>query len=391
MVAHTKRPHANRPRVLVIAHRIDREGQGMERLHARLAELMSSRYEVHVLVGAIDAHTAQFVTVHQVPLIERPIPLRFVMFCILASIRLVWLAKNMNVLHSCGAIVVNRVDVVSVHLCQAAVVEANGGHLMPSTGSLIRRLNTGALKALALHLERFAFRTHTKTLAAAVSERGLEELATFYPMTPRALTENGVDGEVFYPDVENRIATRALLNLGDKDFVQLLVGGDWTLRGVELAIASLTELPENVTLLIVGRGDRIRMEALCSSLGVGNRVRFLGVRNDLTDLYRAADVLIQMSAYETFSLVLVEAALSGLALVSTDVGVATWLCGEDQSGGLLIERSSEALAAGVAFVMEHQEVSRNRAEVAERRAQRFTLNHLVDQVEKVYEQILDAQ
>jgi glycosyltransferase involved in cell wall biosynthesis len=133
------------------------------------------------------------------------------------------------------------------------------------------------------------------------------------------------------------------------------------------------------------------MEALCSSLGVGNRVRFLGVRNDLTDLYRAADVLIQMSAYETFSLVLVEAALSGLALVSTDVGVATWLCGEDQSGGLLIERSSEALAAGVAFVMEHQEVSRNRAEVAERRAQRFTLNHLVDQVEKVYEQILDAQ
>ena len=391
MIARRKLPRSNRPRVLVIAHRIDREGQGMERLHARLAELLSSRYEVHVLVGAIDAHTAQFVTVHKVPLIERPIPLRFVMFCILASIRLISLAKHMNVLHSCGAIVLNRVDVVSVHLCQAAVVEANGGYLMPSTGSLIRRLNTGALKALALHLERFAFRSRWETLAAAVSERGLEELATFYPMTPRVLTENGVDGEVFHPDVENRIATRALLNLGDSDFAQLLVGGDWTLRGVELAIASLIELPETVKFFIVGRGDRVRMEALCSSLGVGDRVRFLGVRSDLADLYRAADVLIQMSAYETFSLVLVEAALSGLALVSTNVGVAAGLCGEDHSGGLLIERSSQALASGVTFVMEHQELSHQRAEVAQRRAQRFTLNHLVDQVNHVYEQILDAR
>ena len=132
------------------------------------------------------------------------------------------------------------------------------------------------------------------------------------------------------------------------------------------------------------------MEELSASLGVASRVRFLGVRHDLADLYRAADVLIQMSAYETFSLVLVEAALSGLALISTNVGVAPVLCGEDQSGGLLIERSASALSSAVAFVMENQEVSLQRATTAEHRAQRFTLQHLAEQLSQVYEQILET-
>jgi len=383
-------PRPQRPRVLVIAHRIDRDGQGMERLHARLAEMLSTRYEVHVLVGAIDAKTAQFVTVHSVPLIERPIPIRFIMFGVLASLRLVSLAKKMDVVHSCGAIVLSEVDLVSVHLCQAAVVAANGGRRMPRTGSLLRRLNTGTLKTLALWLEQFSFRPQRKTIAAAVSERGLDELAQFYPKTPRVLTENGVDTDVFHRDVDQRASVRSSLDLDDDLFIALLVGGDWTLRGVELAIASLVDLPPTTILVVVGRGDRSRMEELSASLGVASRVRFLGVRHDLADLYRAADVLIQMSAYETFSLVLVEAALSGLALISTNVGVAPMLCGEDQSGGMLIERSASALSSAVAFVMENQEVSLQRATTAEHRAQRFTLQHLAEQLSQVYEQILEA-
>jgi UDP-glucose:(heptosyl)LPS alpha-1,3-glucosyltransferase len=388
MTEQTNGKPSRRPSVLVIAHRIDRDGQGMERLHARLAEALSARFDIHVLVGAIDEVTARSVTVHKIPLLERPIPLRFMMFAVFASLRLLVLGKKMSLRHSCGAIVFNRVDLVSVHLCQAAVVNANGGRTMPSSGSLARRLNTGLLKTLALHLERLAFTPQRRTTAAAVSEPGLDEVAKFYRATPRVLTENGVDGEAFGFHPTRRAEVRRQFALSDDEFVALLVGGDWTLRGVDLAIRALTDLPKNVKLLIAGRGDRRSMEELSSSLHVAERVVFLGRRNDLADLYQAADVLLQLSSYETFSLVLVEAALSHLALVTTKVGVAETLCGDDDSGGIIINRSVQDVAAGLNNARGDREQARKRAEVALHRAKRFTLTHMSEQLEVAYKEIL---
>lgn len=390
MQGQTPRTSATRPAVLVVAHRIDREGQGMERLHARLAESLSVAYDIHVLVGAIDEETARFVTVHKVPLIERPIPVRFMMFSLLASLRLFVLKNKVDLVHSCGAIVFNRVDLVSLHLCQAALIHANGGRRMPPSGSLLRRVNTGLLKTMALSLERHAFAPKRRTTAAAVSEQGLEEVATWYPRSPRVLTENGVDGQDFGPNMARREEVRTALGLDADTFLILQVGGDWTLRGVDLAIRSLETLPGTAKLCIVGRGDRPRMHRLACELGVDDRVMFLGARHDVADLYRGADVLVQLSAYETFSLVLVEAALSELPLVTTAVGVAMSLCGDNESGGLVVDRSATAVAAGLQTVMEQRVDTRRRVEMALERAQRFTLVHLATQLDSVYRELLVA-
>jgi glycosyltransferase involved in cell wall biosynthesis len=204
------------------------------------------------------------------------------------------------------------------------------------------------------------------------------------------LTENGVDTSVFFPDQQRRLTTRRVLGIEDSAFVSLLVGGDWALRGVELAIRSLVDLPETSTLIIVGRGDQQQMRMLSQSLGLGHRVRFLGERHDLDDLYRAADALIQMSAYETFSLVLVEAALTKVPLISTNVGVAPVLCGEDHSGGIMVDRDPHALAAAVRSVMENYEVAIHRADVAFDRAQRYSLSRSAHELDVVYQALLET-
>ncbi|MEI6700762.1 MAG: hypothetical protein WCL38_03285, partial [Actinomycetota bacterium] len=110
-----------RPLIVVVAHRIDLNGQGMERLHAHLARAMSASFDVHLLTGWADPETSTMTTVHRVPIPPRPIPLRFALFALLARVRLAWLKKKALLVHSCGASVFNRVDLVSIHLCQAAV------------------------------------------------------------------------------------------------------------------------------------------------------------------------------------------------------------------------------------------------------------------------------
>jgi len=76
-------------------------------------------------------------------------------------------------------------------------------------------------------------------------------------------------------------------------------------------------------LVIVGDGpERPKLESQARASGVGANVVFAGWQEDLASYYGTADMYLQTSAYEGYGLSLVEAGLSGLAAVSTPVGIA---------------------------------------------------------------------
>jgi glycosyltransferase EpsF len=80
---------------------------------------------------------------------------------------------------------------------------------------------------------------------------------------------------------------------------------------VELAKAGV-----NFEMLFVGAGsERSDIEAQIRERGLENRVRLLGLREDIAELMAAADVLLLPSLYEGFPVVLVEAQAAGLPAV----------------------------------------------------------------------------
>ena len=84
-------------------------------------------------------------------------------------------------------------------------------------------------------------------------------------------------------------------------------------KGQEIALAALAGLPD-ASLTLVGDGpDRARLETLARTLGVAERVRFLGARPhaELPGLLAAADVLILPTASEGLANVWVEALACG--------------------------------------------------------------------------------
>ena len=64
--------------------------------------------------------------------------------------------------------------------------------------------------------------------------------------------------------------------------------------------------------------DRVRRRA--QAAGVGDRVRLLGYRADVADVYAALDVVVLASRWEGFGLVVAEALAAGRPVVATDVG-----------------------------------------------------------------------
>lgn len=72
----------------------------------------------------------------------------------------------------------------------------------------------------------------------------------------------------------------------------------------------------NLWLWVVGDGplaERLQLEA---STGVSaERIRFLGVRNDMADVYASADLLLHAARYDNFPNVYLEAMVSGLPII----------------------------------------------------------------------------
>lgn len=91
----------------------------------------------------------------------------------------------------------------------------------------------------------------------------------------------------------------------------------------------------NATLLIAGSGElENELKALSSNLGVADRIKFLGLRKDVRDLFRQADICVFPSRFEPLGNVILEAWATETPLVSAASQGPNWLV-EHETNGLL--------------------------------------------------------
>jgi glycosyltransferase involved in cell wall biosynthesis len=104
-------------------------------------------------------------------------------------------------------------------------------------------------------------------------------------------------------------------------------------KNVGLAIKVFKQVTEDYPqagMIIVGSGSaEDKLKDLTGQLGLKDKVIFVGQQNGLEEFYRMADTLLNTSNYEGYGLVLAEARLAGLPVVSTDVGIAQELLGSE--------------------------------------------------------------
>jgi glycosyltransferase involved in cell wall biosynthesis len=100
---------------------------------------------------------------------------------------------------------------------------------------------------------------------------------------------------------------------------------------VRAARLVLDAVPDAVVVHVGAVDDEpvaAQASALAAQLGLGDRLRFLGHRPDLADVYAALDVFLLPSRWEGFGLVLVEAMAAGTPVVATQVGGVPEVVGE---------------------------------------------------------------
>lgn len=175
---------------------------------------------------------------------------------------------------------------------------------------------------------------------------------------------NGVDLELFQP----RDREAAKTKFGVSGTLLLSVGHLIERKGHHLIIEGMPRIPE-ATLLIAGTGpEDAALRAQVKSLGLEDRVRFLGAipHQEMSELYSAADVLVLASSREGWANVLLETMASGTPAAATNVWGAPEVITEPAAGALIPERTPDAIADTVLSVLQNppsREATRAHAEL----------------------------
>ena len=116
---------------------------------------------------------------------------------------------------------------------------------------------------------------------------------------------------------------------------------DVSIRATAIAAAA----GAHVGLVVVGDGEqRAELEQLAATLGISDRVHFLGMRSDVPAVIASCDVFVHAAPFEPFGIVCIEAMACGLPVIVPDKGGISEAVREGETGFIYATLDADALA-----------------------------------------------
>jgi glycosyltransferase involved in cell wall biosynthesis len=297
-----------------------------------------------------------------------------------AALRLCRLLRRerASILHTHAHFSVNVVGRVAGRLAGATVISHVHIENVFRSGGLARRLQIGLDNGTARLASRLV--AVSEATRAAVIRQG-------YPADRTMTIRNGIEpvGEIRPVPLDVPEGARTLLE----------VGRLCDIKGQRELIRALARLEHDDAVLLLAGEDleaggafRTELGREAAALGVADRVRFLGHRDDVPALIAAADLFVLPSWLEGLPLVALEAMAQGKPVVATAVGGTPELVVDGESGVLVPPRDVEALAAALdALLDDPSRASLLGTQARERVRREFSADAAAEQVLELYEQV----
>lgn len=183
----------------------------------------------------------------------------------------------------------------------------------------LRGLYQKLVTAICIFCERRAYRSARRVIAVSDLVRDALITDAGAPSDRVQVIYNGVDLAEFRPrEAQDLPVLRGPLAISPADIVVLFVGDATSPRkNLDLVMRAVAHAGPRFQLAIIGRSSHGPYPMLAERLGIRNRTHFLGLRGDVAECLRDADIVCCPSHYEPASLVLLEAMASGLPVIVT--------------------------------------------------------------------------
>ncbi|WP_020159500.1 glycosyltransferase family 4 protein [Methylobacter marinus] len=155
---------------------------------------------------------------------------------------------------------------------------------------------------------------------------------------------------------------------------------------VQAAKTALQSRPDAQFILV---GDGPLAQAVQAAIGAEQRIRILGFREDVTEIFTVLDVFALSSLWEGLGRALTEAMIMNVPVTATRAGGIPELVIHGETGLLADPGDSAQLAWNIVWLLDHPDEARKMSERAMARVvPAFSGQHMVKQIEALYERVL---
>lgn len=370
-------------RLVIVTHNVI-PGDGQGRVNVEIAQhALSQGWNVVLVADRVDsvlqARGASWVPIH--PRSERLLLFKVWEFAVRADRALDRIRTAGDLVHAWGYTThrphqVNGAQFVHHAWGRTACAQTKGHWDLNSFyQDLFTRMNTRWERPAYLQAQRVIAASHR--VRSELKQVGVDDQRI-------RVVWNGSDPMEFRPGTD---PSRLSLGLPQEGCLALFAGDIKTRRkNLDTVLKALVSCP-CVHLAVVGRKEESPYPAMAERLGIADRVTFLGFRSDIARIMQACDLFVFPSRYEPFGIVVLEAMLTGLPVITaTTVGASEMITPE---AGLVLPEpeDAEALAQALRALAGDPERRRAMGQTARCIGQRHTWTDMAAAYLQVYREV----
>ncbi|MBE9049035.1 glycosyltransferase family 4 protein [Nostocales cyanobacterium LEGE 11386] len=305
-------------KLCIVTHKIQK-GDGQGRVNYEVAqEAIRRGHHLTLLASQVALELQESHQVNWVTISVKGWPTEFLRNMIFAIKSTSWLRKHrheLDIIKVNGAITNAPGDVNAVHFVHSSWLK----FISQTTKTFnVYDFYQWLYTTLNAHWEKKAFRA--AQVVVAVSHKVVQDLlAIGVPPESIRVILNGVDLQEFSPgasDSFGALRKRQKWQLPENVPLALFAGDiRLTRKNLDTVLQALVQVPD-LHLAVAGNTEGSPYVQLAASLGLHERVHFLGLRSDVPELMKAVDFLVFPSRYEPFGLVVIEAMAAGLPVIT---------------------------------------------------------------------------
>ncbi len=370
-------------KLCIVTHKVQK-GDGQGRVNYEIAkEVIRRGHHLTLLATEVAEELHQSSKVNWIYVTVEKLPSELIRNLIFANKSASWLQKNrstVDLVKVNGAITTAGSDVNAVHFVHNSWLRSPF-HVSRSRRDLYS-FYQWVYTVLNARWEKQAFEK-TKVVVA-VSQKVAQELVDIgVPRSHIRVIVNGVDLQEFSPGV----ASRQKLGLPENVTLALFAGDIRTPRkNLDTVLHALVKVPD-LHLAVVGETENSPYPQLAASLGLSQRVHFLGYRHDIAQIMQAVDLLVFPSRYEPFGLVVIEAMASGLPIITASTTGAADIVTPECGVVLPDSDDIDALASALLSLVSDRAIMQQMGKAARSIAEQHSWNTMAQTYVNLFEEL----